>query len=105
VSDWAMDKASELSLELNAEPFHKHANMIAAALLEAEARGRTSMKEEAAALLDVSASSFLLQAKGLTEAATLYTSFPGMPPFEKIDQMRRDADVLTGAAAAILALP
>jgi hypothetical protein len=43
-----MDKASELSLELNAEPFHKHANMIATALREAEARGRASMKEEAA---------------------------------------------------------
>jgi len=48
VSAWAMDKASELSLELNAEPFHKHANMIAAALIEAEARGRVSMKEDAA---------------------------------------------------------
>ena len=48
MSDWAREKASKLSLDLNAEFFHKHANMIAAALREAEARGRASMKEDAA---------------------------------------------------------
>ena len=39
MSDWAMEKASELSLNLAAEPFHRHTTMIAAAIRESSQSG------------------------------------------------------------------
>ena len=98
MSDWAMKKASELSLELNAEPFHKHANMIATALREAEARGRVSMKEEAAKVaIEIAKKDHALSGEGRSVEQVTALVLQSLAQARAIGAQR--------VAAAILALP